>query len=133
MPSWSKNEATQTATRAFIATVATARRALRSPVIAATPSAPEPKHLDFQGLRTSSSKDKRAGVGQPFVSARLGAGVDFYFLAFFAFFFFTILSSFCSDMGKSEVSLEPTNGPNPCNSRSRDLFHTMVNRIEVVS
>jgi hypothetical protein len=45
------------------------------------------------------ARDKRASVGQPFISARLAAGVDFYFLAFFAFFFFTIVSSFCSDGG----------------------------------
>jgi hypothetical protein len=50
-----------------------------------------------------------------------------YFLAFFAFFFFTIVSSFCSDLGKSEICLEPINGPNPFNSTSRDLFYTMVN------
>jgi hypothetical protein len=50
-----------------------------------------------------------------------------YFLAFFAFFFFTIVSSFCSDLGKSEICLEPINGPNPLNSTSRDLFYTMVN------
>ena len=56
-----------------------------------------------------------------------------YFLAFFAFFFFTIVSSFCSDLGKSEIWLEPMNGPNPFNSKSRDLFHTMVNKIEVLS
>jgi hypothetical protein len=66
-------------------------------------------------------------------SPRLDAGVDFYFLAFFAFFFFTIVSSFCSDIGKSEVCLEPINGPNLFNSKSRDLFHTMVNKIEVLS
>jgi hypothetical protein len=50
-----------------------------------------------------STNDKRASVGQPFISARIDAGADFYFLAFFAFFFFTIVSSFCSDIGKSEV------------------------------
>ena len=54
-------------------------------------------------------------------------------MAFFAFFFFTIVSSFCSDIGNSEVCLEPINGPNPFNSKSRDLFHTMVNKIEVLS
>ena len=54
-------------------------------------------------------------------------------MAFFAFFFFTIVSSFCSDIGKSEVCLEPINGPNLFNSTSRDLFHTMVNKIEVLS
>ena len=79
-----------------------------------------------------SIEDKRASLGQPF-SPRLDAGVDFYFLAFFAFFFFTIVSSFCSDIGKSEVCLEPINGPNAFNSKSRDLFHTMVNKIEVPS
>ena len=79
-----------------------------------------------------STKDKRASVGQPFISARLDAGVDFYFLAFFAFFFFTIVSSFCSDLGKSESCLEPINGPNSFNSKSRDLFHTMVNKVEVM-
>ena len=80
-----------------------------------------------------STNDKRASVGQPFISARIDAGADFYFLAFFAFFFFTIVSSFCSDIGKSEVFLEPINRPNPFNSKSRDLFHTMVNKIEVLS
>ena len=59
--------------------------------------------------------------------------LTFYFLAFFAFFFFTIVSSTCSDIGKSEVCLEPTNGPSPFESKSRDLFHTMVNKIEVLS
>ena len=86
----------------------------------------------FEATCTGSTKDKRASLGQPF-SPRLDAGVDFYFLAFFAFFFFTIVSSFCSDIGKSEVCLEPINGPNPFNSKSRDLFHTMVNKIGVMS
>jgi hypothetical protein len=54
----------------------------------------------------------------------------FYFLAFFAFFFFTIVSSFCADIGKSETCLEPINGPNPFSSKWRDVFHTMVNKIE---
>jgi hypothetical protein len=83
--------------------------------------------------RMGSVKDKRASVGQPFISARLDARVDFYFLAFFAFFFFTIVSSFCSDIGNSEVCLEPIKGPNQFNSKSRDLFHTMVNKVEVLS
>ena len=77
-------------------------------------------------------KTKGPASASPF-SPLLDAGVDFYFLAFFAFFFFTIVSSFCSDLGKSEIWLEPINGPNPFNSKSRDLFHTMVNKIEVLS
>ena len=56
-------------------------------------------------------KTKGPASASPF-SPRLDAGVDFYFLAFFAFFFFTIVSSFCSDIGNSEVCLEPINGPN---------------------
>ena len=83
--------------------------------------------------RAGSTKDKRASVGQPFISARLDAGVDFYFLAFLAFFFFTIVSSFCSDIGKSKVCLKPINVPNSFNSKSRDLFHAMVNKIEVLN
>ena len=79
-----------------------------------------------------SIEDKRASLGQP-LSPRLDAGVDFYFLAFFAFFFFTIVSSFSSTSAKSEVCLEPINGPNPFNSKSRDLFHTMVNKIGFLS
>jgi hypothetical protein len=58
---------------------------------------------------------------------------SFYFLAFFAFFFFTIVSSFCSDIGKSEACQEPINGPNPFNSRSRELLRTKVNKIEALS
>jgi hypothetical protein len=77
-------------------------------------------------------KTKGPASASPF-SPRLDAGIDFYFLAFFAFFFFTIGSSFCSDIGKSEVCLERINGPNAFNSKSRDLFHTMVNKIEVPS
>ena len=77
------------------------------------------------------SKTKGPASASPF-SPRLDAGVDFYFLAFFAFFFFTIVSSCCSDIGKSEVCLEPINGLNPFNSKSRDLFHPMVNTIEVL-
>jgi hypothetical protein len=86
-----------------------------------------------EAIRMGSTNDKRASVGQPFIFARLDTGVDFYFLAFFAFFLFTIVSSFCSDIGNSEVCLEPINGPNPFNSKSRDLFHTMVNKVEVLS
>ena len=44
-------------------------------------------------------KTKGPASASPF-SPLLDAGVDFYFLAFFAFFFFTIVSSFCSDIGK---------------------------------
>jgi len=76
-----------------------------------------------------SIETKGPASASPF-SPRLDAGVDFYFLAFFAFFFFTIVSSFCSDIGKSEVCLGPINGPNPFSYKSRDLFHTMVNKIE---
>ena len=47
-------------------------------------------------------KTKGPASASPF-SPLLDAGVDFYFLAFFAFFFFTIVSSFCSDIGKSEI------------------------------
>jgi hypothetical protein len=54
-------------------------------------------------------------------------------LAFFAFFFFTIVSSSYSDIGKSEGCLEPINGPNPFNSKARDLFHTLVNKVEGLS
>jgi len=82
-----------------------------------------------QQANRGAIEDKRASLSQP-LSPRLDAGVYFYFLAFFAFFFFTIASSYCSDIGKSEVCLEPINGPNPFNSESRDLFHTLVNKVE---
>jgi hypothetical protein len=61
---------------------------------------PRHKHL---GPR-ECTEDKRASLSQP-LSPRLDARVHFYFLAFFAFFFFTIVSSFCSDIGNSEVCL----------------------------
>jgi hypothetical protein len=90
-----------------------------------------PKTTRRAGLRTTTTSQKRKGPASasPF-SPRLDAGVDFYFLAFLAFFFFTIVSSFCSDIGKSEVCLEPINGPNPFSPKSRDLFHSMVNKID---
>src|ERR1700730_3664449 len=90
-----------------------------------------PNLLDLYELRTTTASQKTKGQRRPApLSPRLNA---VYFLAFFAFFFFTIVSSFCSDLGKSEIWLEPINGPNPFNSKSRDLFHTMVNKIEVLS
>jgi hypothetical protein len=76
-------------------------------------------------------KTKGPASASPF-SPRLDAEVDFYFLAFFAFFLFTIVSSFCSDIGKSEIHQEPINGPKPFNPTSRELFYTMVNKIDAL-
>ena len=74
-------------------------------------------------------EDKRASLSQP-LSPRLDAGVYFYFLAFFAFFFFTIASSYSPTSANQRSDLEPINGLNPFNSKSRDLFHTLVNKVE---
>ena len=71
-------------------------------------------------------EDKRASLSQP-LSPRLDAGVYFYF---FAFFFFTIASSYSPTSANQRSDLEPINGLNPFNSKSRDLFHTLVNKVE---
>jgi hypothetical protein len=105
-----------------------------------TRSDPGKAFLAYEGSSIQAIPNNRPALlrqkGQPRpapFSPRLDAGVDFYFLAFFAFFFFAIVSSFCSDIGKSEACQEPINAPNPFNSKSRELFHTMVNKIDALS
>jgi hypothetical protein len=62
-----------------------------------------PKRTSTKAPRALLKTKGPASAGP--ISSRLDAGVDCYFLAFLAFFFFTIGSSFCSDIGKTEVCL----------------------------
>jgi hypothetical protein len=69
---------------------------------------------------------KRASIW-PALSPQANAGVEFYFLAFLAFFFFTMGTSCSSDIGNSEICLEPTTGTNSFLAELRVYFRIMDN------